>query len=259
MPDQAVEQQAVEIDMNQMSTAVVQFRYAHIMAQVIKDYGYKVQSGPFTGMMLPKEHSWGLSGDLVPKILGCYEQELHPAIEKAIARKPKKIFNIGCAEGYYAIGLARRCPDAHVFAVDTDEKAVAVCYRAYGENDLNGNITSTVSSACLFKETKGTADRCLAVVDVEGDELPVLATMHTDGLLTSDIIVEMHPFITGPKVKIDLIRRLRDTHDFEIIGEGPRDPNQYASLRTMCSLDRWMAISENRPQRQEWLVAWARN
>ena len=65
-----------------------------------------VLSGPFAGMAMLPESSWG-DGDLAPKLLGCYEAELHPAIAKAISRKPKNIVNIGCAEGYYAVGMAR--------------------------------------------------------------------------------------------------------------------------------------------------------
>ena len=62
-----------------------------------------VQTGPFAGM----KYVCQSTGALCPKLLGCYESELHPAIAKAISRQPKNIINVGCAEGYYAIGMAR--------------------------------------------------------------------------------------------------------------------------------------------------------
>jgi hypothetical protein len=60
-----------------------------------------VAAGPFAGMKLdyelfPKHTS--------PKFLGTYEQELHGGIERAIKLYPRYVSNIGCAEGFYAIG-----------------------------------------------------------------------------------------------------------------------------------------------------------
>jgi hypothetical protein len=49
-----------------------------------------------------------------PKFLGTYERELHRVIERAIWRRPKYVLNIGCAEGFYAVGLAIRLNDAQV-------------------------------------------------------------------------------------------------------------------------------------------------
>jgi hypothetical protein len=57
-------------------------------------------------------------GCAVPKLLGCYEQELHPALNRAIDTDYGVILNIGCAEGYYPVGLARVLPTAHVIAFD---------------------------------------------------------------------------------------------------------------------------------------------
>ena len=48
-------------------------RIAELTADVLKRFGPVVQAGPFAGMKLP--HSHGGSAYL-PKLLGCYEQEL---------------------------------------------------------------------------------------------------------------------------------------------------------------------------------------
>jgi hypothetical protein len=58
--------------------------------------------------------------DASAKFLGTYEQELHGVIEKAMESHPKFVLNIGCAEGFYAVGLAIRLNDAQVFAADSD-------------------------------------------------------------------------------------------------------------------------------------------
>jgi hypothetical protein len=55
--------------------------------------------------------------------LGTLEKELHWAIEKAISRSPTTVLNIGCAEGYYAVGFALRLPHAKVVAAEADPKS----------------------------------------------------------------------------------------------------------------------------------------
>jgi hypothetical protein len=48
---------------------------------------------------------------LIPKLLGCYEAELHGVIACALNTTYDTIIDIGCAEGYYAVGLALHFPD----------------------------------------------------------------------------------------------------------------------------------------------------
>jgi ribosomal protein L11 methylase PrmA len=52
--------------------------------------------------------------------VGTYELELSDIIEKIVRHGYTRVLNIGCAEGYYAIGLALRDPAVEVFAFDTD-------------------------------------------------------------------------------------------------------------------------------------------
>jgi protein-L-isoaspartate O-methyltransferase len=53
-------------------------------------------------------------GALAPRLIGTYEDELHPHLAEALAADPEVILDIGCAEGYYAAGLARLAPGAVV-------------------------------------------------------------------------------------------------------------------------------------------------
>ena len=49
---------------------------------------------------------------LIPKLLGSYEQELQPLLQRLAAQNYSEIVDIGCAEGYYAIGLGGCFPRA---------------------------------------------------------------------------------------------------------------------------------------------------
>src|SRR5262249_45805579 len=80
--------------------------------EVSRVTGSRVATGPFAGMILDYEC---FPVHASPKFLGTYEQELHRAIERAIQLRPKYVLNVGCAEGFYAVGLALRLSDAQVF------------------------------------------------------------------------------------------------------------------------------------------------
>src|SRR5690242_2785288 len=80
-----------------------------------------VQNGPFRGLRyLPQLTSSDtlLSHTVIPKLLGFYELELHDSVLTAFQYPYKQIINIGCAEGYYAVGLALGFHDIPVFAYD---------------------------------------------------------------------------------------------------------------------------------------------
>ena len=85
---------------------------------VMRETNCVVRTGPFQGM---KYIGKSTSSVLIPKLLGIYERELHPVIEYATSRPFQTIVDIGAAEGYYCVGLARRMPQTRVVAYEMDE------------------------------------------------------------------------------------------------------------------------------------------
>ena len=90
----------------------------------MEQHGRRVLSGPFVGMDYVQQAT---GSALMPKLLGSYEAELHETLEKIAATEYAAIIDIGCAEGYYAIGLAMRLPNAQVYAFDIDPEARELC------------------------------------------------------------------------------------------------------------------------------------
>jgi hypothetical protein len=231
-------------------------RRAELCAALAKASAMKVQGGLFTGMILSGESSWH-DGDLAPKILGCYEEELIPAFTRAMERNPPVVVNIGCAEGYYAVGLARALPQARVFAHDTDASSRQYCQRAAAANGVGARVV--VDGLCtndtLRRHLAGPG-RALLVLDCEGAEMTLLDPAPVPELCDCDIIVECHDFMNRD-ITETLMRRFAGTHQVEKISEGPRDPNRFPVLRHMSSLDRWLAVNEGRPETMYWLACWA--
>ena len=77
-----------------------------------------VMAGPFSGMRYIES---SIGSALIPKLLGIYERELAPCIEEICRNRPELVVDLGAAEGYYAVGLARRLPDSRIIAFELEE------------------------------------------------------------------------------------------------------------------------------------------
>jgi Methyltransferase small domain len=243
-------------------TTAVQIRRMGIIHTLLQAHGGTVVSGPFGGMKLLPEVVWG-DGNLPALLLGCYEAELHPAIAQAVARNPTKVVNIGCGEGYYAIGLARLLPQARVFAFDSNQKSQDICRRAAIANQVGDRLI--VAGKCdieslrdvLTSPVLAQTERSLLIVDCEGAEFELLDPARVPETLHCDMIIECHDF-AKPGITQVLIKRYSASHDIVDVLEGARDPSQFAIMRGWQSIDRWLAINEGRPVLMNWLVCWAR-
>lgn len=202
-----------------------------------------VQWGPFQKMSLSSAVSWG-DGDLGARLLGIYEQELHGPLESVIATGPSCVVNVGCAEGYVAVGLARRLPDARVVAVDISQKALDT---TSSNADLNG---LTVETALTVPDD--VPDGAFWFVDVEGAEANVLHPFVYPGLRASSIIVELHPWVDADAEE-KIRDRFEDTHTIVEIVQGDRSVNRFDMLADLTDEQRWALASEGRPERMKWL------
>ena len=63
-----------------------------------------VLTGIFKGLKYPELTAYGSA--LYPKLIGSYEKELCPTLARLLEKNYSEIIDTGCAEGYYAVGLA---------------------------------------------------------------------------------------------------------------------------------------------------------
>lgn len=217
-----------------------------------------ISSGPFAGMKLAARSSWG-DGDIAPKLLGTYEQELHDTFLKFKSRSYGAVVNIGCAEGYYAVALARLNPSWRVYAFDIDQTAQQLC-RAMAE--LNGVAERIIiGGTCSTDELASMANEhgcLLCVIDCEGHELELLTAGFIDQSGScSDFIIECHDFMV-PGTTHELETRFQNTHCAKVIRQGWRDPNKFDFLANYTDMERWLAVSEMRRSAMNWLVCEAK-
>lgn len=175
-----------------------------------------VRYGPFAGTRYPTS----LQPDMFiqcSKFLGTYERELHDVIETGIKRQPDVIVDIGCAEGYYVIGLARRLPQAKVIAFDTDPRAQEICRKMAVANNVSDQVT--IEGECTYDRLKallGGFKRPFIISDCEGYEVKLFASGHTAAFAHADVVVELHDYI-HPHIPITVSAEFAKTHNVTLI------------------------------------------
>jgi hypothetical protein len=220
---------------------------------LLEAYGPTIMSGPFAGMSFVRQVA---EGCCVPKLLGCYEEELHPYVEQAVLRDYTHVLNIGVAEGYYAVGLARRMPGAKVFAFDIDENAQNTCMAVAQSN----GVAERVQVSGLFRGEdfeRYAAARTLLVCDIEGAERALLDPRAYPALGRMDIIVELHDCLV-PGLSTELVQRFEATHDVTLVKQAGRAAPLPAIFDNLSHLDRLLAVWEWRSGPTPWAVMTAR-
>jgi len=193
----------------------------------------------------------------LPKLLGIYERELAPRVEEACARRPALIVDIGAAEGYYAIGLARRNPQAAVVAFEMEEAGRGALVEMARLNEVAGRVR--ICGKCEpddLQTALAQAVSPLVICDVEGYEGKLLNPLEVPALRGAFILAEMHDFLL-PGISEELQKRFAMTHKVNPIWQADRSLADfpYQTLGTTLlpkSYLHW-AVSEWRPVRMSWL------
>ena len=221
-------------------------RINKITQAIIKRYGLKVLAGPFAGMLYVSKPG----GSSLPKLLGSYETELHQWVTAIINTDYGKIINVGCAEGYYAVGLALKVPETRVFAFDIDPRPRQLCEKMAKRNGVSERVEVRGECNCEGLDAL-LDDRSLVICDCEGYELELLDPGRVPNLRVSDVLVELHDFIDR-SISPTIISRFADTHDISIISSIERDPSTYPALETFNDWDRHVAVAEFRDEQMQW-------
>lgn len=227
--------------------------YRHrFCAYVAQKCGYRVISGPFKGMHYIR---LACGSELVPKLLGTYELELHDAITRCLRSDYHSVVNVGSAEGYYAVGFARFSTNiSRVYAFDTSGIAQASVAELAKANDVHEKvfIFSDCNHDSLNRLSKpGT----LVICDIEGGEGGLLDPAQCPGLLDADLIVEVHDGPQLSSIRDELRRRFSHTHSIEHIVSVQRTGDECDRLPWMApSAWRRAALDERRRVGLDWLV-----
>lgn len=222
---------------------------SHLVSETLtKMSGDTVLSGPFRGMKYAVRASEGTRS---ARLIGCYESALAPVVEQIVARAYPLVIDVGSAEGYYAVGLARRMDEARILARDDNPFAQNLCRKLAELNgvadrvEVGGVMTHADFDIC-------TAQDSVVVCDIEGAEEDLIDPERAPGLLAADILVEVHEGMK-PGLTEKIARRFRATHKVRRIERRIDDSGLPDWMHQLSDMDRLLAVWEWRAGPTPWL------
>lgn len=223
--------------------------------RLVRRIGGRVLSGPFRGMRYVHE---AVGSSYLPKLLGTYELELHPVVDKLRGMGFGLVVDVGAAEGYYAVGAALLWPSARVVAFEAEATGRLLCGELAARNGARARVE--VLGFADLRSFGGVLDRAggaptLVIMDVEGAEVALLDPAATPALARATILVECHDDEGNP-IAETLRARFGATHSVETYASRRRTLADFP-LRDRPPLG-WSvpvmaAMAEHRPRRMEWL------
>lgn len=184
-------------------------RYGSVDLAVWLICGRRVRGGLFRGL----RYAHGGRGMAVAaKLLGTYEAELIPVFDWVMRAGFARMGNVGSAEGYYAVGLARGVPGARMDAFECDPARQVLLARNAADNDVGDRLRQhgRADHASLHGVLADAPEPFL-LVDIEGGERELLDPAALPDLTRAWMLVELHPG-DRPDVEATLTARFARSH-----------------------------------------------
>jgi len=215
----------------------------------------EVLNGLFKGLRFNGIEATGSSS--YAKLLGSYELELAPDLQRLLAKPYHYLINVGCDEGYYAVGIAAIKPGIKVIAFDCNEKAQQRCRSLAVLNNVAAGITV---KACFSENDIASVDGKvpgLFVIDCEGCENEIITPALIQKFTGADFIIELH-YDQRPLVFTQLQQFFAATHSIKLItalSDHERVMNYSFTELEGLSYQQKMLILEERVGFMQWLIA----
>jgi hypothetical protein len=187
----------------------------------------------------------------VAKLLGTYEREIAWVFERGLAEDVSTFIDIGCADGYYAVGMAYASPTTAVLAFDVAPSARELC----AETALASGVRRRVRigkrlTPDVLASLRG--HHALVLCDIEGGEVELLDSGAAAALSSSVVLVEVHED-ERPGAGTHLRQAFARTHTASTVPQQPRSDIP-AELAPWSRDERRRALSERRSRRLHWIV-----
>lgn len=229
-------------------------RRRDLLTTIVGNSNGTVVEGPFTGITFSTatcQHDVYIGA----KLLGFYEREIQDLLLSWQGKSFDAIVNVGSASGFFALGSSKLLQPRQIWAVDIEEAELKICQENFALNKLDGVVHyRSAMNAQELADIASEHPKTLIISDCEGFEAEIFTSETAASLKTAHLIIECHDFV-DPAITRTLKDLFSESHDLTIIEEGSRDPNGSEHLRSLSSNDRWLVISEDRPETMHWLIA----
>jgi hypothetical protein len=215
----------------------------------------KVLNGVFQGMKYSSFTAFG--SELYPKLLGSYELEIQEAITELTQTSFDVVVDVGCAEGYYAVGFALQNPNTLVHAFDLNESAQQECLAMAKCNKVADRVR--VESYCdsyRLVELSKTGRSGLILSDCEGFERHLFSEGSAIALKSWHLLIETHDFASSGVTEW-LSQLFKNTHNIRTFAALPDEDKvneyQFDEIKGLDRRIQHMLLTEKRPAGMKWL------
>jgi hypothetical protein len=215
-------------------------------------------SGLYKSTKLCCDTHWG--GYTLPsKLLGTYEQQVQ---EKIIFLKKKyvlkNIINFGAGDGYHIVSLIKNNFFKSGIAFEIDNTEQKNLKKNIKLNKLSNKIS--VFGKANFEDIKKIykkkqINKTIFLVDIEGDEFSLFNSENIKYFKDSILIIENHDFMLPKKKLINNFYKVMNRNfNIEILENSARNPFILQNIEYLDDDQKWLLMSEGRPQNMNWLV-----
>ena len=238
--------------------AAANYRRFDLESQLFKRFEGIIQDGIFKGVRIspPSPHA----SVQIPKILGTYEVEIASRIIR-LAEQSNVFVDIGCADGYYTSGIAKKTSIKKVIGVDTNSDVLKLARKSAEKN--------ATEHKCLFVEELVKAlphieNDSFIMIDVDGCETQILsqisAYVKSNHLQGINILIETDFDKSGRTNKQDLIKKITKLgyRIREIVNCDPLCAARFSPLAKKIYssyLDQMICALERGYANQSWIIA----
>lgn len=241
-------------DTQQLFRAAFTFHSMSVEQKLIKGGRLIVRDGIFKGQLL---YPNALHSQLLPKIMGTYEIEVQRLLVQELPNADC-FLNIGCAEGFYVVGVARSYGIASCgFDIDRDAESALL------EGAKMNNVRDLVSFSGSIRELISKAgDNTCILIDVDGSEISVLRDLE---LCISDfasqrkftLVIETDRDSNGLD-NTSMVTKELVSSGWQVLKMVDQDPSlrfpRFTDLQ-LSMLDSVTMGCEGRPANQRWILA----
>ena len=178
---------------------------------------------------------------------------MNEALLSLLNQNPKRLINIGSAEGYYAVGLAVKNPNLDIVAVDPSIQSRKYLKILAEQNQVAHRLTILKFLPFRLMNQLIIPHNTLLLVDCEGSEIGYLNLDYVPKLREASIIVETHDFVF-PTITTELISHFSTTHEIQVIKQESRNQMDYPIIKELPKNTAEYLLNEKRPSSISWLV-----
>ncbi len=243
--------------LNKLTSQAVEARRLMLGRLIFNGLGGTVGYGPLRGFRLNEQQAWG-QGDLGPKLLGLYEQEI---LDRLSGQKKgwDCVINLGAGDGYYGVGLVASGIARRSICFEQSSEGQTAIRAAAEANKVADHVTILGSAEPDFLDHAALQGvdlgRTLVIIDIEGGEFGLLMPDKLARLQNSELIIELHGgfFPKDPDLESRFIKQLQTYFACDLLPMARRDLSHIREIAGLGDSDRWLLCSEGRPFLMRWV------